>query len=70
MEDKIVVDFDANSESEDAGSEANDELADALREKDQLKRLAKRSQADLVNYRRRIEASRSHPAFEISSESY
>ena len=33
-----------------------DELAEALREKDQFKRLAQRTQADLVNYRRRIEA--------------
>ena len=35
---------------------APDELAEALREKDQFKRLAQRAQADLVNYRRRIEA--------------
>ena len=34
---------------------AQDELAEALREKDQFKRLAQRGQADLVNYRRRIE---------------
>ncbi len=34
----------------------NDELSEALREKDQFKRLAQRAQADLVNYRRRIEA--------------
>mgnify|MGYP001983670974 FL=1 len=33
----------------------SDELAEALREKDQFKRLAQRAQADLVNYRRRIE---------------
>jgi len=32
------------------------ELAEALREKDQFKRLAQRAQADLVNYRRRIES--------------
>ena len=32
------------------------ELAEALREKEQFKRLAQRAQADLVNYRRRIEA--------------
>ena len=38
------------------GSEsAPDELSEALREKDQFKRLAQRAQADLVNYRRRIE---------------
>lgn len=43
---------DSNGESVE---EANDELAEALREKDQFKRLAQRSQADLVNYRRRIE---------------
>jgi len=30
-------------------------MAEALREKDQFKRLAQRAQADLVNYRRRIE---------------
>lgn len=35
--------------------EANDEMAEVLREKDQFKRLAQRAQADLVNYRRRIE---------------
>lgn len=35
--------------------ETNDEMAEALREKDQFKRLAQRAQADLVNYRRRIE---------------
>ena len=34
---------------------APDELVEALREKDQFKRLAQRAQADLVNYRRRIE---------------
>ena len=45
------------TESSDAnGSEsAPDELSEALREKDQFKRLAQRAQADLVNYRRRIE---------------
>lgn len=32
------------------------ELAEALREKDQFKRLAQRAQADLVNYRKRIES--------------
>jgi len=37
-------------------AEANDELAEALREKEQFKKLAQRSQADLVNYRRRIES--------------
>ncbi len=36
--------------------EVNDEMAEALREKDQFKRLAQRAQADLVNYRRRIES--------------
>jgi molecular chaperone GrpE len=39
----------------DFTEESNDELAEALREKDQFKRLAQRAQADLVNYRRRIE---------------
>ena len=39
----------------DFTAEANDELAEALREKEQFKKLAQRSQADLVNYRRRIE---------------
>ncbi|NQW20595.1 MAG: nucleotide exchange factor GrpE [Chloroflexi bacterium] len=34
---------------------SNDELAEALREKEQFKRLAQRAQADLVNYRRRID---------------
>lgn len=37
-------------------TEQNDELAEALREKDQFKRLAQRAQADLVNYRRRIDS--------------
>lgn len=47
-----IADSDAVLEfSEDS----NDELAEALREKDQFKRLAQRAQADLVNYRRRIE---------------
>ena len=42
--------------SDTSGSEsAPDELSEALREKDQFKRLAQRAQADLVNYRRRIE---------------
>ena len=42
--------------SDTNGSEsAPDELSEALREKDQFKRLAQRAQADLVNYRRRIE---------------
>ena len=44
----------------DAGTDAeispDSELAEALREKEQFKRLAQRAQADLVNYRRRIEA--------------
>ncbi|SVE64649.1 uncharacterized protein METZ01_LOCUS517503, partial [marine metagenome] len=46
-----VADSDASKEP----LEANDEMAEALREKDQFKRLAQRAQADLVNYRRRIE---------------
>ena len=44
----------------DSGANAeispDSELAEALREKDQFKRLAQRAQADLVNYRRRIES--------------
>jgi molecular chaperone GrpE len=48
-------DASADSTGEDA-EEANDELSEALREKEQFKRLAQRAQADLVNYRRRIEA--------------
>ncbi len=59
IEDKNSSEEKANSESADqvtdSGEEANDELAEALREKDQFKRLAQRAQADLVNYRRRIE---------------
>ncbi|MDP6667278.1 MAG: nucleotide exchange factor GrpE [Dehalococcoidia bacterium] len=43
----------------DSGTESeitpDSELAEALREKDQFKRMAQRAQADLVNYRRRIE---------------
>jgi molecular chaperone GrpE len=51
-----AADSDAeNSAEEFIQDEANDELAEALREKDQFKRLAQRAQADLVNYRRRIE---------------
>ena len=42
--------------STDLDSSPNDELSEALREKDQFKRLAQRAQADLVNYRRRIES--------------
>ena len=46
------------TESAEASSDApeNDELAEALREKDQFRALAQRAQADLVNYRRRIES--------------
>ncbi len=47
-----VADSDA---AVDCTENSNDELAEALREKDQFKRLAQRAQADLVNYRRRIE---------------
>jgi molecular chaperone GrpE len=53
-----VADSDAQKEPLDFEAEpleANDEMAEALREKDQFKRLAQRAQADLVNYRRRIE---------------
>jgi molecular chaperone GrpE len=50
-----VADSDAQNEPLEFVEEANDELAEALREKDQFKRLAQRAQADLVNYRRRIE---------------
>lgn len=45
----------ADSDAPKEPPEANDEMAEALREKDQFKRLAQRAQADLVNYRRRIE---------------
>ena len=46
------------TESADANSDTpeSDELAEALREKDQFRALAQRAQADLVNYRRRIES--------------
>jgi molecular chaperone GrpE len=50
-----VADSDAQDQPLEFTEEANDELAEALREKDQFKRLAQRAQADLVNYRRRIE---------------
>lgn len=46
-----------NAEAESDESE-NDEIAEALREKEQFKKLAQRAQADLVNYRRRIESER------------
>jgi len=64
-EDKIPQEEPVNSEESshvadadsvlDFSEESNDELSEALREKDQFKRLAQRAQADLVNYRRRIE---------------
>tara|TARA_B110000116_G_C16493784_1_gene428135 strand:- start:20 stop:583 length:564 start_codon:yes stop_codon:yes gene_type:complete len=61
-EDKIPQEESVESETstdsaniENSSSEPNDELAEALCEKDQFKRLAQRAQADLVNYRRRIE---------------
>ena len=46
------------SESEevpDPEAQASDELQEALREKDQFRKMAQRAQADLVNYRRRVE---------------
>ena len=45
----------AESSDTNGSESAPDELSEALREKDQFKRLAQRAQADLVNYRRRIE---------------
>jgi molecular chaperone GrpE len=52
-----VAESDASADSTgEVAEEANDELSEALREKEQFKRLAQRAQADLVNYRRRIEA--------------
>jgi len=50
-----VADFDAQNSPLDFIEGANDEMAEVLREKEQFKRLAQRAQADLVNYRRRIE---------------
>ena len=50
-----VADFDAQNAPLDFTEGANDEMTEALREKDQFKRLAQRAQADIVNYRRRIE---------------
>ena len=50
-----VADSDAQNAPLDFSEGANDEMAEALREKEQFKRLAQRAQADLVNYRRRIE---------------
>ncbi len=41
---------------DDAEPSPDSELAEALREKEQFKRLAQRAQADLVNYRRRVES--------------
>ena len=46
------------SESEevpDPEARASDELQEALREKDQFRKMAQRAQADLINYRRRVE---------------
>ena len=50
-----VADSDAQNAPLEFNGDANDEMAEALREKEQFKRLAQRAQADLVNYRRRIE---------------
>ena len=44
-----------SSSVKNSPDELNDELGEALREKEQFKSLAQRAQADLVNYRRRIE---------------
>ncbi|HIF72343.1 MAG TPA: nucleotide exchange factor GrpE [Dehalococcoidia bacterium] len=56
QDDVAEAEQDADSDAVlDFTPEANDELAEALREKEQFKKLAQRSQADLVNYRRRIE---------------
>jgi molecular chaperone GrpE (heat shock protein) len=45
----------ATDSGDDAEPSPDSELAEALREKEQFKRLAQRAQADLVNYRRRVE---------------
>ena len=39
----------------DPEARASDELQEALREKDQFRKMAQRAQADLINYRRRVE---------------
>ena len=39
----------------DPEAQASDELQEALREKDQFRKMAQRAQADLINYRRRVE---------------
>ena len=46
----------ATDSCDDAEPSPDSELAEALREKEQFKRLAQRAQADLVNYRRRVES--------------
>lgn len=46
----------ATDSGDDTELSPDSELAEALREKEQFKRLAQRAQADLVNYRRRIES--------------
>lgn len=46
----------ATDSGDDAEPSPDSELAEALREKEQFKRLAQRAQADLVNYRRRVES--------------
>jgi molecular chaperone GrpE len=63
IEEKMPQDDTADSEQakdsssiENSPDELNDEMAETVREKDQFKRLAQRAQADLVNYRRRIES--------------
>jgi molecular chaperone GrpE len=51
----VPLEFSREAPEAPEAPEANDVLAEAHREKDQFKRLAQRAQADLVNYRRRIE---------------
>ena len=46
----------ATDSCDDAEPSPDSELAEALREKEQFKRLAQRAQAALVNYRRRVES--------------
>ena len=45
----------ASESEQDPEARASGELQEALREKDQFRKMAQRAQADLINYRRRVE---------------
>ena len=51
-----VSESDLKEDPQHSENLSSDQLEEALREKEQFKRLAQRAQADLINYRRRIES--------------